>query len=79
MVVYDKYYVKNKKNKTKQKKNKKKIDQQKSICADCESKKYTFLKTSKKQKIVFTNYKAWIFIAKTVKNTLNVHIHRRIF
>ena len=49
MVVYDKYYVKNKKNKTKQKK-KKKIDQQKSICADCESKKYTFLKRVKSKK-----------------------------
>ena len=50
MVVYDKYYVKNKKNKIKQKKNKKKIDQQKSICADCESKKYTFLKRVKSKK-----------------------------
>ena len=47
--MYDKYYVKNKKNKTKQKK-KKKIDQQKSICADCESKKYTFLKRVKSKK-----------------------------
>ena len=71
--------LKTKNTKKKTKKKIKKIDQQKSICADCESKKYTFLKTSKKQKIVFTNYKAWIFIAKTVKNTLNVHIHRRIF
>ena len=26
---------------------------------------------SKKQKLVFTNYKTWIFIAKTVKNTLS--------
>ena len=42
MVLYDKYYVKNKK--------KKKIDQQKSICADCESKKYTFLKRVKSKK-----------------------------
>ena len=37
--------------KTKQnKKKKKKIDQQKSICADCESKKYTFLKRVKSKK-----------------------------
>ena len=43
MVVYDKYYVK-------KKKKKKKIDQQKSICADCESKKYTFLKRVKSKK-----------------------------
>ena len=50
MVVYDKYYVKNKKNKKKNKKKIKKIDQQKSICADCESKKYTFLKRVKSKK-----------------------------
>ena len=47
-----------------------KIGQQKSICADCGSKKSTS-KMGKKQKIVFTNYKTWIFIAKTVKNTLS--------
>ena len=47
--MYDKYYVKNKKNK-KTKKKQKKIDQQKSICADCESKKYTFLKRVKSKK-----------------------------
>ena len=48
--MYDKYYVKNKKNKKKKQKKKKKIDQQKSICADCESKKYTFLKRVKSKK-----------------------------
>ena len=49
MVVYDKYFVKNKQNKTKTK-NKKKIDQQKSIYADYESKKSTFLKRVKSKK-----------------------------
>ena len=41
--------LKTKKNK-KTKKKQKKIDQQKSICADCESKKYTFLKRVKSKK-----------------------------
>ena len=38
------------KKKKKTKKKQKKIDQQKSICADCESKKYTFLKPVKSKK-----------------------------
>ena len=42
--------LKTKKTKQNKKKNKKKIDQQKSICADCESKKYTFLKRVKSKK-----------------------------
>ena len=42
--------LKTKKTKKKNKKKIKKIDQQKSICADCESKKYTFLKRVKSKK-----------------------------
>ena len=42
--------LKTKKTKQNKKKKKKKIDQQKSICADCESKKYTFLKPVKSKK-----------------------------
>ena len=42
--------LKTKKTKQNKKKKKKKIDQQKSICADCESKKYTFLKRVKSKK-----------------------------
>ena len=34
---------------------------------------------NKKQNIVFTSYKTCIFIAKTVKNTLNVHVQKKLF
>ena len=49
-----------------------KIGQQKLIYANCESKQSTALKLVKR-KNSFTNYKAWIFIVKTVKNTQETH------
>ena len=39
------------------------------MCVDCDSKKINFLKTNKKQIIVFTDYKNMHIYYKNVKNT----------
>ena len=48
-----------------------KIGQQKTTCANCGSRKSTFLKPIKKN--VFTNYKTCKFIVKPVKSTQETH------
>ena len=52
------------------------MGQQKSMSVDCGSKKSTFLKLIKKQKIAFTDHKTCKFFVKTVKNTHETHFQK---